>query len=161
MTREKMEFPNTFDEFVESYGFKDNEEVYTNGSELIPVFRVKQWLDHIEPCEDAVSRQAALKAFEELPHEYKTKEQRARTGGIAACQVIIDDLPPVNPYPSRWNKLFTWLNDMRFGIAPDETTPEKDRAERWAQVELLDDIMAWMEPDEWPFSDPYEEGESE
>lgn len=56
MTREKMEFPNTFDEFVKSYGFKDNEEVYTNGSELIPVFRVKQWLDHIEPCEDAVSR---------------------------------------------------------------------------------------------------------
>lgn len=60
MTREKMEFPNTFDEFVKSYGFKDNKEVYTNGSELIPVFRVKQWLDHIEPCEDAVSREAVL-----------------------------------------------------------------------------------------------------
>ena len=61
MTREKMEFPNTFDEFVKSYGFKDNEEVYTNGSELIPVFRVKQWLDHIEPCEDAISREKAIK----------------------------------------------------------------------------------------------------
>jgi hypothetical protein len=42
-----MEFPETFDEFVESYGFIDTEEVYTNGSQLISVFRVRQWLEHI------------------------------------------------------------------------------------------------------------------
>jgi hypothetical protein len=42
-----MEFPKTFDEFANLYGFKDKDEVYTNGSELIPVFRVKQWLEHI------------------------------------------------------------------------------------------------------------------
>lgn len=43
---EQMEFPKTFDEFVSEYGFKDKEEVYTNGSDLIQVFRVKQWLEH-------------------------------------------------------------------------------------------------------------------
>ena len=43
---EMMTFPKTFDEFVEEYGFVDKEEVYTNGSELIQVFRVKQWLEH-------------------------------------------------------------------------------------------------------------------
>lgn len=43
---EQMEFPKTFDEFADFYGFKDSKEVYTNGSELIPVFRVKQWLEH-------------------------------------------------------------------------------------------------------------------
>lgn len=42
-----IEFPKTFDEFAEDYGFTDKDEVYTNGSELIPVFRVKQWLEHI------------------------------------------------------------------------------------------------------------------
>lgn len=42
-----MEFPKTFDEFAKDYGFKDRYKVYTNGSEVIPVFRVKQWLDHI------------------------------------------------------------------------------------------------------------------
>ena len=42
-----MEFPQTFDEFVNEYGFKDDKEIYTNGSELIQVFRVKQWLEHI------------------------------------------------------------------------------------------------------------------
>ena len=52
-----------------------------------------------EPCEDCVSREVALEAMRNLPHEYKTKEQRARTGGIAACQVIIENLPPVIPKP--------------------------------------------------------------
>lgn len=41
-----MEFPDTVDEFIEQYGERDTEEVYTNGSMLIPVFRVKQMLDH-------------------------------------------------------------------------------------------------------------------
>ena len=45
---EIMEFPETFDEFVEMYGFKDKEEVYTNGSILMTVFRVKQWLENEE-----------------------------------------------------------------------------------------------------------------
>lgn len=36
-------------EFVKSYSFKDSEEVYTNGSNLIPVFRVEQMLEHYYP----------------------------------------------------------------------------------------------------------------
>ena len=45
---EQMTFPETFDEFVEQYKVVDKEQVYTNGSILIPVFRVKQWLEHCE-----------------------------------------------------------------------------------------------------------------
>lgn len=41
-----MEFPKTFNGFAIMYGFKDDKKVYTNGSDLIPVFRVKQWLEH-------------------------------------------------------------------------------------------------------------------
>lgn len=43
---ECMEFPDTFDKFAEQYGFIDKGEYYTNGSHLIPVFRVNQWLEH-------------------------------------------------------------------------------------------------------------------
>lgn len=43
---DSMSFPDTFDEFAERYKITDKEEVYTNGSELIPIFRVKQWLEH-------------------------------------------------------------------------------------------------------------------
>ena len=61
----KMDFPSTFDEFAKDYGFKDEDEVYTNGSELIPVFRVKQWLEHISTTKnnlgvDCISNQAVL-----------------------------------------------------------------------------------------------------
>ena len=31
-------------EFIESYAFKDEKKVYTNGSELVQLFRVKQAL---------------------------------------------------------------------------------------------------------------------
>lgn len=37
--------PKSFGEFCDEYAFKDSEERYTNGSELVPTFRVKQWLD--------------------------------------------------------------------------------------------------------------------
>lgn len=43
-----MMFPDTWEEFEKTYGFNDTEEIYTNGSRLIPSFRVKQWLDHEE-----------------------------------------------------------------------------------------------------------------
>lgn len=42
---EQMVFPETFEGFAKEYGFKDDKEVYTNGSDLIPIFRVKQWLE--------------------------------------------------------------------------------------------------------------------
>ena len=45
-----MTFPNTFEEFIKQYEFKDEDEVYTNGAELIPSFRVMQaWEHYIEP----------------------------------------------------------------------------------------------------------------
>ncbi len=43
-----MQFPNTLDEFIEQYSFVDKERIYTNGSELIPTFRIKQWEEHQE-----------------------------------------------------------------------------------------------------------------
>lgn len=41
-----MTFPATFEEFINQYEFIDNEEVYTNGNELIQSFRVMQAWDH-------------------------------------------------------------------------------------------------------------------
>lgn len=41
-----MNFPQTVDEFMEQYKIVDREEVYTNGAELIPIFRMRQWFEH-------------------------------------------------------------------------------------------------------------------
>ena len=46
MTDMMQTFPRTFMEFIKEYSFKDEEEIYTNGIDLIPVFRVEQAWDH-------------------------------------------------------------------------------------------------------------------
>lgn len=43
---EQMEFPETFEEFLAKFSFTDKKALYTNGSELIPVFRVLQAVGH-------------------------------------------------------------------------------------------------------------------
>ena len=94
MTREKMDFPKTWEEYEEHYGFNDSENVYTNGSRLIPSFRVKQWLDHLEqePCEDAINRASAINAVSEaLEHVFVENENVAKK--------IINKIPSVNPLP--------------------------------------------------------------
>ena len=45
---DKMEFPKTMREFIDNHSFKDIGEVYTNGAELVSVFRVEQALEHYE-----------------------------------------------------------------------------------------------------------------
>ncbi len=44
-----MDFPDNIINFFKSYSFKDNEEIYTNGSELISIYRVIQALEHYAP----------------------------------------------------------------------------------------------------------------
>ena len=44
---DEVDFPDTYEEFANLYGFRDTKEVYTNGVWLIPNFRVKQWLNHL------------------------------------------------------------------------------------------------------------------
>lgn len=46
---EIMTFPETIEEFLEDYSFKDKEEIYTNGNQLIQLYRVFQALEHYYP----------------------------------------------------------------------------------------------------------------
>lgn len=48
MSGDIMTFPKTIDEFMERYKITDTEHVYTNGAELIPIFRMKQWFEHVD-----------------------------------------------------------------------------------------------------------------
>lgn len=41
-----MTFPNTVGEFMEQYKITDTEQIYTNGADLVPIFRMKQWFEH-------------------------------------------------------------------------------------------------------------------
>lgn len=41
-----MFFPETWEEFLKDYEFKDSKEIYTNGAMLVPSFRVEQMMEH-------------------------------------------------------------------------------------------------------------------
>ena len=46
-----MEFPETWGEFADCYGYVDkSRKVFVGDVEVIPRFRVEQWLEHIEPA---------------------------------------------------------------------------------------------------------------
>lgn len=71
-----MKFPKTFDEFIKQYSFFDKQQIYTNGSELIHVFRIKQWEEHKEK-----ENQELKKQLENMADSYcnasKLKHERA------------------------------------------------------------------------------------
>ena len=71
----------------------------------------------------------------------RLEEMRGTVQPYLYCNLAIDkSIKIIN----NWYKLFNWLNDMRFAIAPDETTPEEEIQERLIQVELLDEILNYM-----------------
>lgn len=51
MAAESMRFPETVDEFMEQYKIVDTEQVYTNGTELVPIFRMQQWFEHLSTAD--------------------------------------------------------------------------------------------------------------
>lgn len=42
---EIMQFPETVEDFMQQYKITDTQQVYTNGTELVPIFRMKQWFE--------------------------------------------------------------------------------------------------------------------
>lgn len=46
---EMMQFPKRWEDFLHDYEFEDTRRIYTNGSRLIPSFRVKQMMEHYAP----------------------------------------------------------------------------------------------------------------
>ena len=52
MSGEMMTFPSKWEQFLHDYEFEDARRIYTNGSRLIPSFRVKQMMEHYAPCSE-------------------------------------------------------------------------------------------------------------
>lgn len=46
-----MTFPNTVEEFMEKYKVVDTDQVYSNGMEFVPIFRMKQWFEHLQDAQ--------------------------------------------------------------------------------------------------------------
>lgn len=63
-----MVFPDTVEEFMEQYKMVDREEVYSNGTEYVPIYRMNQWFDHIKAMgrpDDTIRRGDAIRAVDD------------------------------------------------------------------------------------------------
>lgn len=106
---ETMDFPKTPQEFIEQNKFKDSEEVYTNGADLVPVFRVKQMIEHYIPAdvapvvhgaweehyeEDGFVHHRCSKCRKNAFYEYKTIPlyEEDNDGEIVDCGVMKLDI---------------------------------------------------------------------
>lgn len=69
-----MTFPATFEEFAKTYKIVDSKQIYTNGTELIPIFRVKQWLEHKSTLNLTDKDKDIIKALELCFAEKGTKQ---------------------------------------------------------------------------------------
>ena len=48
MNGEMILFPATVEEFMEQYKVVDRDHALSNGAEFVPVFRMRQWFDHLQ-----------------------------------------------------------------------------------------------------------------
>ena len=92
-----MTFPATVEEFMEQYKIVDDEKVYTNGADLVPIFRMMQWFEHVSATDKnvgtTISRQQAIDALKELTANGTNK------GMISGEDAVhrIEMLPPAQP----------------------------------------------------------------
>lgn len=130
---EQMEFPETFEGFAKEYGFKDDKEIYTNGSDLIPIFRVKQWL------------------------EYDNKLRRIETDTAYECGKHANKWIPVSEkLPEEGKEVLTCSNGGFIEIQSFEDSYDGYWENQKGDWTDLEEITAWM-----PLPKPYEPQESE
>lgn len=82
---------------IKSWHCNGNSEMYRTIAEAIKVLEQ-------EPCEDVISRQAAIDAFERFIHELGIEDKPYNYGEMALSD---KNVPPVNPQPKmgHWEKL--------------------------------------------------------
>ena len=98
-----MTFPETVEEFMEQYKITDTEHVYTNGVEMVPIFRMKQWFDHQKssqnvPNYDFISRKAAIEVIDAVFPVDPMKSEYAQgiACGAALAKTYVEQMPPAH-----------------------------------------------------------------
>ena len=102
---EMMLFPETVDEFMEQYKVVDTDHVYTNGTEFVPIFRMRQWFEHLSTGKYITKEKA-----KELVCDFC---QWNGTENCKECEHPVDDVPAADVGPvrhGRW-RLYSPLTD--------------------------------------------------
>ena len=90
-----MPFPEDWHDFLKDYSFDDSQEVYTNGSRLIPVFRVEQLIKHLLKAQEPVMVEE--RADTDTINCPKCGQQFARVGRDKSIYLDTDEEPNYCP----------------------------------------------------------------
>lgn len=124
MSGDIMEFPETVEEFMEEYKMVDKHEIYSNGTEYVPIFRMEQWFEHCKIRSANAKRHIDADALLNTLFEVHCKECDKRKGekngkyktiyevGEAPCKSCgvndmreyIEDAPTADVIPIEWIK---------------------------------------------------------
>lgn len=72
-----MTFPDTVEEFMEQYKVTDTEQVYSNGIEYVPIFRMKQWFEHLEDASEPKKGKWSIEDCHAATYKYCCSECKA------------------------------------------------------------------------------------
>ena len=91
-----MHFPDTIEEFMEQYKMTDTKQVYSNGTEYVPIFRMEQWFEHEKAqlsqedvTSDTIDRQAVIKVLECWQKAFKENSHHASASDLS---LVVKDI---------------------------------------------------------------------
>lgn len=97
-----MHFPDTVEEFMEQYKMTDTKQVYSNGIEYVPIFRMKQWFEHEKA---------------QLSSEGTTSDLISRTETVEHLRRMLESTVPNTDYDEGF------VDGVEFGVSTVSTMP--------------------------------------
>lgn len=139
-----MSFPATVEEFMEQYEMVDKEQIYSNGTEYVPIFRMKQWFEHLKQLPSAQPEQRWIP----IKWHDCTDEDREKYGFNNDIVVVFDcEMPDDNQ---------SILVTTSHGYVNQDVCYIDDGYSLDSGWDWIDDIKAWM-----PLPEPYKGGEQD
>lgn len=107
-----MHFPDTIEEFMEQYKMTDTKQVYSNGTEYVPIFRMEQWFEHEkaqlsqeDATSDTIDRQAVIKVLD--------KDIRALSATHVATDTNVGD--KISKFINGLEETFAYIREREGG----------------------------------------------
>lgn len=117
---ECMPIPDNWKDFVKEYSFKDIREIYTNGSWLIPTFRVEQMMEHFAK-----------------PEWISVKDRLPEENDFYLVYIVANSCPKnrqiITLYFSNLSKRFIYGSDEIFTVTHWMSLPQKPESESDAE----------------------------
>jgi len=121
-----MHFPDTVEEFMEQYKMTDTKQVYSNGIEYVPIFRMKQWFEH---------EKAQL--FSESTTKDATSDTISRTETIKQLQGVLDVTVPITDYDGGF------IDGVEVGVSTVSTMPPV-QPEPSIPLSWIEEYIEWL-----------------